>query len=46
MISHHAAIIYTLVMRTASDNEKNTAELGQIGSFVRQLPGLANCAAN
>ncbi|MBL8838346.1 MAG: tellurite resistance TerB family protein [Alphaproteobacteria bacterium] len=46
MISPHAAIIYTLVMVSASDNEMKTAELGQIGRFVTQLPVFANYDAN
>jgi len=46
MISPHAALIYTLVMVSASDREMKTAELGQIGRYVTQLPAFAGYDPN
>jgi tellurite resistance protein len=38
MITHHAALIYTMVMVSASDREMTDRELLQIGEIIRVLP--------
>jgi tellurite resistance protein len=38
MITHHAALIYTMVMVSASDREMTDRELRQIGEVIRVLP--------
>ena len=38
MISHHAALIYTMVMVSAADREMTDAELRRIGEITRGLP--------
>ncbi len=40
-ISHHAALIYTMVLASAVDGRMPTNELGLIGRLVRQLPIFA-----
>lgn len=42
MISHHAALIYTMVMVSAADREMTDAELRKIGEIVRGLPVFAD----
>lgn len=37
-ISHHAALIYTMVMVSASDRNMTDAELASIGDMVLHLP--------
>jgi tellurite resistance protein len=37
-ISHHAALIYTMMMVSASDRNMSDAELGSIGDMVLHLP--------
>jgi len=37
-ISHHAALIYTMVMVSASDRNMSDAELASIGDMVLHLP--------
>lgn len=41
MISHHDALIYTMVMVSASDNDITDAELSAMGRRVRYLPIFA-----
>lgn len=38
MISHHAALIYTMVLVSAADREMTDAEMRTIGEMVRFLP--------
>lgn len=38
MIDHHAALIYTMVLMSAADNEMTDAELRTIGDMVQTLP--------
>lgn len=38
MISHHAALVYTMVMVAASDREMTDAELQKIGEIIHGLP--------
>lgn len=38
MISHHAALIYVMVMVSAADRNMTDAELGMIGEIVNFLP--------
>jgi tellurite resistance protein len=38
MISHHAALIYTMVLVSASDRRMPDAELRKIGEIIRTLP--------
>jgi tellurite resistance protein len=38
MISHHAALIYTMVLVSAADQEMSDAELRAIGEIVSYLP--------
>jgi len=38
MITHHAALIYTMVLVSASDSEMTDAELKVMGTNVRTLP--------
>lgn len=38
MLSHHAALIYVMVMVSAADSNMTDAEMGTIGEIVRFLP--------
>ncbi len=38
MITHHIALIYTMVLVSAADGEMTDAELAAIGDIVRTLP--------
>lgn len=38
VITHHTALIYVMVLVSASDGEMTDAELGQIGNIVTHLP--------
>lgn len=38
MIDHHTALIYTMVLVSASDREMTDSELRTMGDIVRQLP--------
>jgi len=38
MLSHHQALIYTMVLISAADSEMSDAELETIGEIVRYLP--------
>lgn len=40
MISKHAALIYTMVITSAADQEMTDAELQAIGDIVRHLPAF------
>ncbi len=42
MISHHAALVYTMVLVSASDREMPDIELRQIGEIIRGLPVFAD----
>ena len=42
MISHHAALIYTMVLVSASDRDMTDAELRVIGEVLRDLPVFAD----
>ena len=37
MVDHHAALIYAMVIASASDRDMTDAELGMIGEIVRHL---------
>ncbi|MSP82984.1 MAG: hypothetical protein EXQ94_08635 [Alphaproteobacteria bacterium] len=37
-VDHHSALIYTMVLISASDREMRDAELRRIGDIVRRLP--------
>ena len=39
MIDPQTALIYTMVLVSASDSDMTDAELGMIGDIVRHLPG-------
>lgn len=41
-ISHHAALIYTMVLTSASDRNMTDAELRTIGDVIRGLPIFAD----
>lgn len=41
-ISHHAALIYTMVLTSASDRNMTDAELRTIGDIIRGLPIFAD----
>ncbi len=38
MIDHHAALIYTMVLVSAADNDMTDAEMTTIGEVVKYLP--------
>ena len=38
MISHHTALIYTMVLTSAADRDMTDSELGRIGEIVVGLP--------
>ena len=40
MIDQHSALIYTMVLVSASDSDMTDAELAMIGDIVRQLPAF------
>lgn len=40
MITHHAALIYTMVLVSASDSEMTDAELKVMGTNVKSLPAF------
>ncbi|MGF1641264.1 MAG: tellurite resistance TerB family protein [Rhodospirillales bacterium] len=42
MISHHAALIYTMVLVSASDRDMTDRELRAIGDILRDLPVFAD----
>lgn len=42
MISHHAALIYTMVLVSASDRDMTDPELRTIGDVLRDLPVFAD----
>lgn len=42
MISHHAALVYVMVLVAASDREMIDAELQKIGEIIRGLPVFAD----
>ena len=46
MISHHAALIYTMVLVSAADRDMNDAELRAIGRIVDSLPVFGDYDAN
>src|SRR5882762_8443621 len=37
-VSHHAALVYTMMMMSASDRNMSDAELSSIGDMVLHLP--------
>jgi len=41
-ISHHAALIYVMVIVSAADRSMSDAELRRIGSIIRNLPIFAD----
>ncbi|NJO67837.1 MAG: tellurite resistance TerB family protein, partial [Rhodospirillales bacterium] len=45
MISHHAALIYTMVLVAASDREMTDAEMRRMGEIIRNLPVFADYSA-
>lgn len=40
MLSKHAALIYVMIMVSASDRDMKRIELSTIGSFVKRLPAF------
>jgi tellurite resistance protein len=46
MITHHAALIYTMVLVSASDREMTDRELRQMGEIIRALPIFEDFAAH
>ena len=42
MISHHAALVYAMVMVSAADSEISDAELAKIGEIISGLPVFAD----
>ena len=42
MIDHHTALIYTMVLMSASDRDMTDAELRSIGDMVKILPVFAD----
>ena len=42
MVSHHAALIYTMVMVSASDQDMTDAEMRKIGEVIGGLPVFAD----
>ena len=38
MISHHAALVYTMVLMSAADTDMTDAELRRIGTIISNLP--------
>jgi tellurite resistance protein len=42
MLSKHAALIYVMIMVSASDREMKRIELSSIGSIVKRLPAFAD----
>ncbi|MFV3074645.1 tellurite resistance TerB family protein [Niveispirillum fermenti] len=42
MIDHHRALIYTMVLTSASDGDMTDAELHMIGDSIRSLPVFAD----
>ncbi len=45
-ISHHAALIYTMVLVSASDREMNDFEMSSIGQDVLRLPVFSDFDQN
>lgn len=45
-IDHHSALIYTMIVVSASDREMRDAELRRIGDIVRRLPVFADFDEN
>lgn len=46
MITHHAALIYAMILVAASDRDMKNVELGQIGRLVKSLPAFADYDVN
>jgi tellurite resistance protein len=46
MVTHHTALIYTMVLVSAADGEMTDAELATIGEIVRTLPVFRDCNAD
>ena len=42
MTTHHAALIYTMVLMAAADRDMTDAEMHSIGDMVAGLPQLAH----
>jgi hypothetical protein len=42
MLSKHAALIYVMIMVSASDRDMKRIELSSIGSIVKRLPAFAD----
>ena len=42
MVSHHTALIYTMVLVSAADGDMTDAELAVIGDIIRTLPVFAD----
>jgi tellurite resistance protein len=45
-IDHHSALIFTMIVVSASDREMRDAELRRIGDIVRRLPAFADFDEN
>ncbi|MFP6741751.1 MAG: tellurite resistance TerB family protein [Alphaproteobacteria bacterium] len=46
MVTHHTALIYTMVLVSAADGDMTDAELAAIGEIVRTLPVFRDCNAD
>lgn len=46
MVTHHTALIYTMVLVSATDGDMTDAELTTIGEIVRTLPVFRDCNAD
>ena len=42
MVTHHTALIYTMVLVSAADGDMTDAELAVIGGIIRTLPVFAD----
>ncbi len=46
MVTHHTALVYTMVLVSAADGDMTDAELSTIGEIVRTLPVFKDYDAN
>lgn len=46
MVTHHTALIYTMVLVSAADGDMTDLELATMGEIVRTLPVFRDCNPN
>ena len=46
MVTHHTALIYTMVLVSAADGDMTDLELATMGEIVRTLPVFRDCNTN